>query len=418
MSTVLDLALTALGLLALVPALVLLAESLAARTVTAPRGSDAGGLPPRVCVLVPAHDERAGIGATVEALRAELAPGDRLVVIADNCRDETAAIVRALAANDPRLQVIERADPVRVGKGYAISFGVAHLEADPPEVVILVDADCRVSPGAVATLARRAVAAGAPIQGEYLLSAPADASPAARVSAFALLVRNQVRPRGLDRLGFPCLLTGSGMAFPWQVLRQAPATEGHLVEDMVLGLELALLGPAPRHCAEVQITSELPPDRRAGLRQRRRWEHGQLQVLGAYVPRLLAASLRQRRADLLALALELMVPPLALFVALEGGLLFAALVARVVFGGSFRPVALAAAGMTAVAVGVGAAWRRFASRTLRARELLFVPAYLLWKIPLYVAMGVKGRQRTWERTARRAEGDPPPPDPPSDSSRQ
>jgi hypothetical protein len=403
MSMVLEILLTVAVCAMLVPALVLLLECLAARPVAGTPEGDASGPGPRVAVLVPAHDERSGIGPTVEGLLAELGPGDRLVVIADNCRDDTADVVRGMAARDGRLRVIERNDAMRVGKGYAITFGVAHLAADPPDVVVLVDADCRVSAGAVGILARRAAQAGAPIQGEYLLGAPARSSPMARVSALALLVRNQVRPRGLARLGFPCLLTGSGMAFPWALLHAAPETEGHLVEDMVLGLELAIAGHGPRHCAEVRISSELPEDRGAGLRQRRRWEHGQLQVLRRYGPRLGLAGLRSGRADLMALALDLMVPPLALLVGIQGALVAAAAAGLGAGLLSARPLALAVAGLAGIGVAVLSAWWRFARETIRATELLFVPAYLLWKVPLYVGLAIKGRQRVWERTARAGE---------------
>jgi hypothetical protein len=403
MSMVLEILLTVAVCAMLVPALVLLLECLAARPVAGTPEGDASGPGPRVAVLVPAHDERSGIGPTVEGLLAELGPGDRLVVIADNCRDDTADVVRGMAARDGRLRVIERNDAMHVGKGYAITFGVAHLAADPPDVVVLVDADCRVSTGAVGILARRAAQAGAPIQGEYLLGAPARSSPMARVSALALLVRNQVRPRGLARLGFPCLLTGSGMAFPWALLHAAPETEGHLVEDMVLGLELAIAGHGPRHCAEVRISSELPEDRRAGLRQRRRWEHGQLQVLRRYGPRLGLAGLRSGRAELVALALDLMVPPLALLVGIQGALVAAAAAGLGAGLLSARPLALAVAGLAGIGVAVLSAWWRFARETIRATELLFVPAYLLWKVPLYVGLAIKGRQRVWERTARAGE---------------
>jgi cellulose synthase/poly-beta-1,6-N-acetylglucosamine synthase-like glycosyltransferase len=226
----------------------------------------------------------------------------------------------------------------------------------------------------------------------------------ARVSALALVVRNQVRPRGLDRLGFPCLLTGSGMAFPWLLLHGAPETEGHLVEDMVLGLELAMRGQSPRHCGVVRISSELPEELGAGLRQRRRWEHGQLQVLFRYGPRLFAAGLRRRRADLLALALDLMVPPLALLVALQGTLVIGSLVTLIVRVASPLPLLISSAALLAVAIGVSVGWWRFARSTIRAIELLFVPVYLLWKTPLYVGLAIKGRQRAWERTARSRPG--------------
>src|SRR5438105_1471528 len=73
---------------------------------------------PRCAVLVPAHDEEAGVGRTLEAVRAQLAPGDRVLVVADNCADRTAAVAAAAGAD-----VAERRDPARRGKGYALDFG-------------------------------------------------------------------------------------------------------------------------------------------------------------------------------------------------------------------------------------------------------------------------------------------------------
>jgi len=49
-----------------------------------------------------------------------------------------------------------------------------------------------------------------------------------------------------------------------------------------------------------------------------------------------------------------------------------------------------------------AAWAAYGRRTLPFRYLLFAPVYLAWKIPLYVALLIKGRQKSWERTARGA----------------
>ena len=85
-----------------------------------------------------------------------------------------------------------------------------------------MDADCRLSEHGVATLALLADAHQRPVQGEYLIAAPENPTPLSAVSSLAFLVRNRVRPRGLRRLGLPCHLTGSGMAFPWAVLREAP----------------------------------------------------------------------------------------------------------------------------------------------------------------------------------------------------
>ena len=75
----------------LVPATVLCAESLASLIPSRRSAATSRGPRPRVAILVPAHDEEAGIGRTVTALLGELAPGDRLLDIADNCSDRTAA---------------------------------------------------------------------------------------------------------------------------------------------------------------------------------------------------------------------------------------------------------------------------------------------------------------------------------------
>ncbi len=222
------------GALLLLPAAVLLIEVLAALWPDAPAvGVDPEPFP-RTVILVPAHEGQIEGGARPPADRQ---PGARVLVIADNCSDQTAA--RAVAAG---AEAIERHDTSQIGKGHAISFGLRHLDAAPPEIVILVDADCRVSPGGLSTLVRAAARSGRPIQAEYLIGAPRDSSPLVVIGALAILLRNRVRPRGLRRLGLPCHLTGSGMAFPWRVLRDAPDTGSILVEDLV---ELALVeGPS------------------------------------------------------------------------------------------------------------------------------------------------------------------------------
>lgn len=63
-------------------------------------------------------------------------------MVADNCTDDTARLASAAGA-----EVIERHDALLRGKGYALDFGVRHLAQQPPDVVIVVDADCQVAEG-------------------------------------------------------------------------------------------------------------------------------------------------------------------------------------------------------------------------------------------------------------------------------
>lgn len=353
---------------------------------------------PRYAILVPAHDEELVIAKTLEGLKQHVGENDRLIVIADNCTDTTADIARQAGA-----EVIERTDPDNRGKGFAIVFGLDHLDADPPDVVVSVDADCQAEPGALALIAKEALATGRPVQAEYLLT-NADDSPKAVVSALAFMVRNRVRPRGLARLGLPVHLTGSGMAFPWEVLRNAPATGSYLVEDLLMGVELALLGTAPRLCPDAQVTSLLPEQDRAAMGQRRRWEHGQLMTLTKFAPRLIGAGLARFDAGLLALGLDLAVPPLALLVMLCGAVFVAAAAAFLIFGG-FYALSVAASNLFMVTTGVGLAWLVFARSTIPFSRLAAIPLYVLWKIPLYASFLFKKRQKTWERTERSAKDD-------------
>ncbi|MFW6049748.1 MAG: glycosyltransferase family 2 protein [Myxococcota bacterium] len=390
----LEIVLVALAFIAMVPGLVFGIECVAsvvpARRVPRVGPSSRG----RVVVVVPAHDEAPIIGATLAHLRRHLREGDGLLVVADNCTDRTAELARSAGAD-----VLERHDPERRGKGYALSHAFDALAEDPPDVVVVVDADCRLSPGSLDALAGDAMARGCPVQAEYLLS-PSDEHPRSAISALAFLVRNRVRPRGLARLGLPCHLAGSGMAFPWAALAGVPPTGCHLVEDLLLGIELAERGLPPRPCLRARVTSVLPSDADAALAQRRRWEHGQLGIALARGPRLLLAG----RLDLLAMGLDLLVPPLALLVLVQLLVLAVAGTARAA-GASSTPLILASIGLLAVVVGVGVAVLGHGRGTTRLRALAAAPAYVLWKVPLYVAFALRRGQRSWQRTRRRAEED-------------
>ena len=393
--------LTGVAALLLLPSLVLLLEVLAALPRRRARGA-ASASPPRMAVLVPAHDEETCIGQGARALRGELGPADRLLVVADNCQDRTAAIAREAGA-----EVIERQSASERGKGFAISFGLAALRPDPPEVVVIVDADCWVVGGSLARLAEAARSTGRAVQADYLITAPAAGAKLGSINAFAVLVRNRVRPLGLDRLAKVCQLTGSGMAFPWKVIVDAPAMKENLVEDLALGMEMTLAGQPPRLCPDVRVQSELPDGAQAGLGQRRRWEHGQLYAMATYAPRLVSSFLRRPRAALLGLALDLLVPPLSLLVTMQLAFFALAGAGTVLHISSSLPVLVSELSLGAVFLATGLAWLFFGRSTLPLGTVLRIPFYVLWKASLYTSLLVKGKQKTWERTERNPEASQP-----------
>ncbi|MGO9682063.1 MAG: glycosyltransferase family 2 protein, partial [Beijerinckiaceae bacterium] len=160
----------------------------------------------RVAVLLPAHNESTGILPTLADIMVQIRAGDRLLVVADNCTDDTAAVAAAAGA-----EVVDRNEPERKGKGYALAWGLRHLGTDPPEIVIIIDADCRVAEGVFDRLAAACAATHRPVQALDLMTAP-NGSPVIKVAEFAWRVKNWVRPLGLRGLGLPCQLMGTGMA--------------------------------------------------------------------------------------------------------------------------------------------------------------------------------------------------------------
>jgi cellulose synthase/poly-beta-1,6-N-acetylglucosamine synthase-like glycosyltransferase len=379
-------------LVVLVPVSVLFAETFLA---VAPRdkSSAPGGVRGRVAIVMPAHNERSTIAVSLRAIIPELSQSDRLLVVADNCSDETASIAVAEGA-----EAVIRTDVNRRGKGYALDFGIRHLSLDPPDIVVIIDADCRVGAGAIDRLARQCEQFMRPMQALYLMNSPNDPSLGMRMAEFAWNVKNKVRPLGLHRLGLPCQLMGSGMAFPWQCISVAQLATGHIVEDLRLGIDIALAGTPALFCPEALVMSEFPVSAEGIRGQRTRWEHGHLMVILADAPRLLLNAIASRNRDLLALALDLMVPPLALL-ALAAAIVWIASAGFWVFGQSLVPLGMATATLTLFALSVLLSWWRFGRHIISLRMLLLAPFYIIWKIPLYFRF-VLSRQLEWVRSKR------------------
>jgi cellulose synthase/poly-beta-1,6-N-acetylglucosamine synthase-like glycosyltransferase len=348
---------------------------------------------PRTVVLVPAHNEQSVIEKTLASLQADLSENMSLLVVADNCEDATPELAERAGA-----RVVRRVDPTRRGKGYAIEFGLEELAKAPPEIVLIVDADCRVEPGSLSILAARAFVTGRPVQAEYLILPP-RLEPRTAINALAFLIKNRVRPLGLLRLGLPCQLTGSGMAFPWDVIRKAPPMGAYLVEDMLMGIELARLGSPPLFCPEARITSELPMREQAQRGQRRRWEHGHLATLIDQGPRLVLEGLRSGNLDLIALGLDLLVPPLTLFLLGLCAILGLNVLASLGLGGP-GPMLLSFGAVVGVGASVLIAWLTQGRELVPLRYALMVPGYVFWKLPVYVAFALRRKQATWEQTER------------------
>lgn len=390
---IVDFLLLGLAAMILVPVLLLLMQVGASR-VAARTSPIVPGATPKIAVVVPAHNESALIERTVRSITSQLRPAGRLLVVADNCTDDTALVAAGAGA-----EVTERRDEDRTGKGYALDHGVRQLaRTGPPDIVVFVDADCEVGAGAIDRLARACITNKRPAQACYTIHAPASADTFDRIARFAWAVKTLIRPLGCSRLGLPCQLMGTGMAFPWSIVASVNLANGHLAEDQKLSADLALRGEGTYFCQEAQVTSWPPPDKQGKRIQRTRWEHGHLAVMMQYFPRLLIRALIDRNPTALAMALDLSIPPLALLT-LTLAMVESATLSWFALTSSAGPVLLATAASGLFGLAIGIAWWRFGRDLLSVRDFLSVPFYCASKVPSFLRFFTK-RQIAWVRSPR------------------
>ncbi len=347
---------------------------------------------PKTTILVPAHNEAADIKPVLETVLQQLTPQDRLVVIADNCEDDTAEIASSTGA-----EVIERTHKTNRGKGYALDYGMNYIKNDPPEVLVILDADCLISANAIANITTLARDTQRPVQATYLMDQPDEPSLKDRVSIFALKVKNLVRLLGLNRLGYHSLLTGSGMAFPWSLISQVSLAGSKTTDDMQLTVDLALAGKTPIFSEEALVMGRLMKDQ-AAQSQRARWEHGHLEMILVEVPRLLKAFLQQRRLALLVLALDISIPPLSLLVMLWLTITAIATLGTILGASSLPALMLGVTGLGLLSV-VLLIWSKFGREDLPLKDLIAIPFYIIGKISIYLKFLVNPQSR-WLKTER------------------
>ncbi|MBW4536983.1 MAG: glycosyltransferase family 2 protein [Pleurocapsa minor HA4230-MV1] len=418
-NTIVDLIFLTLGIMVLIPCLMFFVECLAAFVSTFPSFNPENVNPqgsaiasrPRTTILIPAHNEAEQIVNVIQVLQTQLTEQDRVIVIADNCHDDTAELARAT-----KVEVLEREHKTDRGKGYALDYAIKYMLKNniDPEVLVILDGDCIVKPDTIKNITSKAIATGRPVQATYLMEQPDNPSLKDRVSMFSIKVKNQVRLLGLNRLGWHSLLTGSGMAFPWSLINDAiadaPANPlgnplgqvslagSKTTDDMQLTVDLALAGSTPVFCEHALVMGRLMKDKDAQS-QRSRWEHGHLEMIGVEVPRLLKAFIKTKNLAALGLALDILIPPLSLLVMIwMASMIGFWLVALGTSVSSFPAVIVTIAGGLLL-TGVLLAWSKFGRADLPLKNLIAIPFYILGKIPIYLNFLVKPQSR-WLKTER------------------
>ncbi|HEX6500210.1 MAG TPA: glycosyltransferase family 2 protein [Micromonosporaceae bacterium] len=244
----------------------------------------------RVVVVVPAYNEAATIAYTVHALHAQTRPVDRLIVVPNNCSDDTAAVARAAGA-----EVWEMPGPNPHKKAGALNWAINRLlpQLDDRDMLLVTDADSILAPGAVAAavhaLRRRGVGA---VCADYQLDRQPRLLDILQGNEYARFSRWVWRKGGRA-----VVLSGVATLFRVPVVRQVlaaralgilpgyPAEFYHrdpATEDIEMTFAIRALGYRPRVAPGFDAVTDSMPNVRALVLQRVRWQRGMLDSLRLY----------------------------------------------------------------------------------------------------------------------------------------
>ena len=233
----------------------------------------------RISVIIPAKDEAAALPAALAALAAQatehghLLPPDsfEVIVLANNCQDATAAVVRHQAQRFPGLalhvaELCLAGDTAHVGRARRLLMDEAcarlELVGQSAGIIASTDADTQVAPDWLATI-QAEIAAGADAVGGRILTSSEEGGPAAlqRIqahdAAFRLLcarLEDITDPTPLDRWPRHHQHFGASLALTARAYRRVGGLpEVRFLEDEALCQELRRHDLALRHSPRVRV---------------------------------------------------------------------------------------------------------------------------------------------------------------------
>ncbi len=386
-----------IGVLALLLWLMILL-GLAALSLVAPY-SPPSAVFRRLAVLIPAHNEAGLVRETVASVRAADYPPHllRVVVVADNCDDRTAA-----EAVDAGAECLVRSDPRRRGKGYALRFGLSAILNDHREYdgVVFLDADSTIDPDFLKYLSGHLTAPGAIVQGCYTVAEP-QRSWLTRLTHLGFVLKNRFQYPGLNWLGLSVPLRGSGMCISRDVLEAQGWGSVSLTEDLDFSVTLIRRGYRIVYEPRAVNRQYMPPTLATAAVQRTRWSRGEIAVSKQQIWAFLRESVKKRDWPRTLQAVYLMAPPFSslflIALALTGAALAPTFMGVAAFGW-LASLCLAVSGFYAVYFLIALTVTGFSWDYVVA--LLMIPVYALWRTGIHLSSRWFGASSGWSRTPR------------------
>lgn len=249
----------------------------------------------RFICLVCAHNESAVISQIVKTLRDQKYPKELydIVVIADNCKDNTAQIASGAGAN-----VWERFHDTKKSKGYALEWAFQKIwdEKLNYDAVVIFDADNLVSPNFLYIMDQKMQNGAEVIQG-YLDSKNPNDTWITKAYAFSYWATNRIFQLARELLGLSAQLGGTGMCISTSVLKEHPWGTQSMTEDLEYVVRYVLSSGQPVCWAhEASVYDEKPLKLKSSFVQRTRWARGHIECAVKYSRDLAKATLSRAKS--------------------------------------------------------------------------------------------------------------------------
>ena len=349
----------------------------------------------KFAVIIPAQDESAVIHRTLKSLQEMRYPKNLcdVYVIADNCLDNTAEVVRNM-----NIPCWERHDANLRGKGHALQWAFTRLlQAGDHEAYVIIDADTVVDCEFLNCMNQRVYEGGKAIQGYYDVLDP-DRSPMRSLSYLGFVLNRNLRYLGRSRLSWTSNLLGNGMCFTRDIIRKYGWCATSITEDIEYEMMLHLNGIRVIFAAEAKIYAEIPDTFRRSKTQRGRWDTGKFAVRNKYFLKLISAGFRKKDISYFDSALELLIPPFSLFVFLIAlcFILFLLLNHKTYAVNSIVWMSI----MPALGVYILTGLIRARGSLKIYLSLLYAPYFIVWRLYVVIKKRLQRGYNEWVKTKR------------------
>lgn len=238
---------------------------------------------PNTAVIIPAWNEAAVIGSTIEHLLAMEYPLERIriYVVDDASTDDTPVVVALKVAEHPGRVFNLRRERGGEGKSHTLNHGIrAVLAEDWAQAVLIMDADVLVEPDALRKMTRHLSDPGVGAVTAYIREGTRNGNYLTRFIAYEYITAQAAARRSQNILGVLACLAGGAQLHSREnlVAIGGRIDTSSLAEDTVTTFKTQLGGRRVEFEGNAIVWAEEPSDLEGLWRQRVRWGRGNVAI--------------------------------------------------------------------------------------------------------------------------------------------